>query len=154
MYNRVIMIGRLVQDPEMRTTPNGINVARIRIAVDRPYQKGAERKSDFFNVTCWRQQAEFVCRYFSKGRLLGVEGSVQNREYTDKDGNRRFATDIIADRVFFVESKSAANSGSNDGGYSDNSTYRAAPAADAGVSYSSGSVGDFSMNGDDDDLPF
>ena len=148
MYNRAIMIGRLVADPEMRTTAGGINVANIRIAVDRPYSKGAEKKADFFNVVCWRQQAEFVCRYFSKGRMIGLEGSVQNRDYTDKDGNKRYATDIIADRVFFVDSKSSSSASSEGGEYS------RAPETDAGVSYSSGSAGDFQVVSDDDDLPF
>ena len=104
MYNRAILIGRLTADPEMRTTPNGINVASFRIAVDRPFSKGAERKADFITITCWRQQAEFVCRYFSKGRAIGVEGSIQTRDYTDRDGNKRNTFEIVADRVFFVES--------------------------------------------------
>ena len=148
MYNKVIMIGRLVADPEMRTTPQGTNVASFRIAVDRPFSKGAEKKSDFFTVTAWRQQGEFVCRYFSKGRLIGVEGSIQNREYTDKDGNRRFVTDIVADRVFFTESKSSAASASP--------APMQPPATDesaGGLTYSSGNSGDFSLV-DDDDLPF
>ena len=80
MYNKVIMIGRLVADPELRTTPNGINVASLRIAVDRPSSKGGERKSDFFNAVAWRQNAEFISRYFSKGRLIGIEGSLQTRD--------------------------------------------------------------------------
>lgn len=146
MYNKAILIGRLVADPEMRTTPNGINVASFRIAVDRPFTNGGERKTDFLNVTCWRQQAEFVCRYFSKGRLIGVDGSIQTRDYTDRDGNKRNAVDIVADRVFFVESKNSSSSAAP-----------AAPAApaqpNAGVSYSSGAAGDFQVS-DDDDLPF
>ena len=150
MYNRAILIGRLVADPELRTTPNGINVASFRIAVDRPYSKNAERKADFLNIVAWRQQADFVCRYFSKGRAIGVEGSIQTRDYNDKEGNKRYATEIVADRVFFVESKSAAGAASNEGGFSVPS------AADAGVSYSSGSAGDFQVTAydDDNDLPF
>ncbi|MBP1577090.1 MAG: single-stranded DNA-binding protein [Oscillospiraceae bacterium] len=150
MYNRAILIGRLVADPELRTTPNGINVASFRIAVDRPYSKNAEKKADFINIVAWRQQAEFVSRYFSKGRAIGVEGSIQTRDYTDKDGNKRYATEIVADRVFFVESKSAAGV-SSEGSFS-------VPAANAnaGVSYSSGSAGDFQVTAydDDNDLPF
>jgi single-strand DNA-binding protein len=146
MYNRAILIGRLTADPEMRTTPNGVNVASFRIAVDRPFTaKGAEKKTDFISITCWRQQAEFVCRYFSKGRAIGVEGSIQTRDYTDRDGNKRNTFEIVADRVFFVESKSAASA-----------SPAAAPAAprDNGVSYASGSAGDFQVISDDDDLPF
>jgi len=148
MYNKAILIGRLTADPEMRTTPNGVNVASFRIAVDRPFSRGGERKTDFLNVTCWRQQAEFVCRYFSKGKAIGVDGSIQTRDYTDKDGNKRYAFEIVADRVFFVESKSA--SASSGEGYS-------APEngnANAGVSYASAPAGDFTITSDDDDLPF
>ena len=105
MYNRVIMIGRLVADPELRTTPNGINVASLRIAVDRPYSKNAEKKSDFFNVVAWRQNAEFISRYFSKGRLIGIEGSLQTRSYDAQDGSKRYVTEVIADNVEFADSR-------------------------------------------------
>lgn len=142
MYNRAILIGRLVADPEMRTTPNGINVATFRIAIDR-FTKGAEKKADFISIVCWRQQAEFVCRYFSKGKAIGVEGSIQTRDYTDKEGNKRTAFEVVADRVFFVESKSAS------GG----SPAPAMP-SNEGVSYASGSAGDFQVVDGDDDLPF
>ena len=145
MYNKAILIGRLVADPEMRTTPQGTNVASLRIAVDRPYTpKGAEKKSDFINITCWRQQAEFVCKYFSKGKAIGIDGSIQTRDYTDKEGIKRYTFEVLADRVFFVESKGAGDSGST----------AMAPAAEQGVSYASGSVGDFEIIDSDDDLPF
>lgn len=106
-YNRAILIGRLCNDPEMRTTPNGINVATFRIAVDRP---GKEKKADFITIVAWRQAAEFVCRYFSKGKAIGVEGSIQTRDYTDKEGNKRTAFEVVTDRVFFVENKREGNS--------------------------------------------
>lgn len=120
MYNKAILIGRMVADPELKTTPNGVSVTSFRIAVDRAF--GKERKADFFSITCWRQQAEFVCRYFSKGKPIGIEGAIQNREYTDKDGNKRTATEIVADRVFFVGSKET-QAGAEDGaqGVSDGS---------------------------------
>lgn len=111
MYNKVIMIGRLVADPELRTTPNGVNVASFRVAVNRPRDK---EKSDFFNVVAWRQNAEFITRYFSKGKLIGIEGSLQTRDYTDKEGNRRTAFEIQAERAFFTESKGGTPSGSNE----------------------------------------
>lgn len=107
MYNKAILIGRLTADPEMRTTQNGTNVASFRIAVDRSYG-GEDRKTDFFNIVCWRKSAEFVCRYFSKGQKLGVEGEIQTRDYTDKDGIKRYAFEIVASRLFFVESKGAS----------------------------------------------
>ena len=141
MYNRAILIGRLVADPEMRTTPNGINVATFRIAIDR-FTKGAEKKADFISIVCWRQQAEFVTRYFSKGKAIGIEGSIQTRDYTDKEGNKRNAFEVVADRVFFVESKSATGGAA-----------AAISPAGQGVSYASGSVGDF-QEIDGDDLPF
>ena len=146
MYNRAILIGRLVADPEMRTTPNGINVATFRIAVDRPFSKNAEKKADFITIVAWRQQAEFVCRYFSKGRAIGVEGSIQTRDYTDKDGNRRYSFEVVADRVFFVESKGTSTGSGAD--------FSATSNGNVGVSYSSGSEGDFQVLDDDNDLPF
>ncbi len=113
MYNKAILIGRLVADPELKTTPNGVNVTAFRIAVDRPYKQGNERKVDFISIVAWRSQAEFVCRYFGKGKLIGIEGAIQTRDYTDKDGNKRYITEVVADRVFFVggqEEKPAAES--------------------------------------------
>lgn len=156
MYNRVIMIGRLVADPEQRTTPNGITLASFRIAVDRPFSKGADKKSDFFNVVIWRQQAEFVCRYFSKGRLIGIEGSVQNNDYTDKEGNKRYSVEIAADRAFFVESKSSSSTAASEGNFNVPQSNSFNANANAGVSYSSGSAGDFQVTAydDDNDLPF
>jgi len=111
MYNKVIMIGRLVADPELRTTPNGINVASFRVAVNRPRDK---EKSDFFNVVAWRQNAEFITRYFSKGKLIGIEGSLQTRDYTDKEGNKRTAFEIQVERAFFTESKGGTPSGGSE----------------------------------------
>ena len=107
MYNRAILIGRLVADPELKTTPNGVNVAAFRIAVDRPYKQGNEHKADFISIVAWRSQAEFVCRYFGKGKLIGIEGAIQTRDYTDKDGNKRYITEVVAERAFFTESKKA-----------------------------------------------
>ena len=111
MYNRIIVIGRLVADPELRTTQNGVNVASFRVAVNRPRDK---EKSDIYNVVAWRQNAEFITRYFSKGKLIGIEGSLQTRDYTDKEGNRRTAFEIQAERAFFTESKGVTPSSSNE----------------------------------------
>lgn len=134
MYNRVIMIGRLVADPEMRTTQNGTSVVSARIAVDRPRSKDGDKKSDFFNVVAWRQNAEFISRYFSKGRLIGVEGSLQTREYTDKEGVNRTVTEIVADRAFFVEAKGKPDVAKED--------------------VEPGSPGEYTAIDGDDDLPF
>lgn len=103
MYNKVIMMGRIVNDPELATTPQGNNVCKFRIAVDRRFQtKGEEKKSDFFNVVAWRQQAEFVTRYFSKGRMILVEGELNTRQYEDKNGNPATWYEIVADRLSFT----------------------------------------------------
>ena len=107
MYNRCILIGRLIADPELRTTPNGVNVCSFRIAVDRPFQQNGERKADFINIVAWRGAGEFVSRYFSKGKVIGVEGAIQTRDYTDKEGNKRYAFEVVADRAFFVAPKSS-----------------------------------------------
>ena len=141
MYNKSILIGRLVADPELRTTPNGINVATFRIAVDR---FGKEKKADFINIVCWRQQAEFVSRYFSKGKAIGVDGSIQTRDYTDKDGNKRYAVEVVADRLFFVGDKREGETG-NQTSYQPN----ASPAPNVAAS------DDFQVVDDDpSDLPF
>lgn len=106
MYNRVILMGRLTRDPELRTTTSGISMCRFSIAVDRQYQKqGEERQADFFDVTVWRNTAEFVCKYFSKGKMIHIEGRLQNNNYTDNDGVKRYQNSIIADSVAFCGDK-------------------------------------------------
>lgn len=112
MFNKVIMMGRIVNDIELKTTPNGVNVATFRIAVDRRYQKqGEEKLTDFFNVTVWRQQAEFVQKYFGKGRMILIEGELNTRPYTDKNGNQATWYEIVADRVSFTGEKKEGGSG-------------------------------------------
>ncbi len=116
MYNKIIVMGRIVNDLELNVTPQGVNVCSFRIAVDRRYQtKGEEKKTDFFNVVAWRKHAEFVTRYFSKGRAIMVEGEMQTRPYTDKNGNKATWYEIIADRLCFTgEPKPKTDSGSQD----------------------------------------
>lgn len=111
MFNKAVLMGRITHDLELKTTPSGLNVCSFSIAVDRRYQvKGEEKKSDFFTVVVWRQQADFVCRYFGKGRMILVEGELQNRTYTNKDGHEVRVTEVIADRVCFTGEKSASGS--------------------------------------------
>lgn len=106
MYNKTILMGRITHDLELKTTPSGANVCSFQIAVDRRYQqKGEERKADFFTVVTWRQQAEFVHRYFAKGRMIMVEGELQNRTYTNKDGVEIRITELNADRICFTGEK-------------------------------------------------
>ena len=149
MYNKVIMMGRIVNDPELKTTPQGVNVCSFRIAVDRRFTpKGEERKSDFFNVVAWRQQAEFVNRYFSKGRMILVEGEMTTRNYTDKNGNPATWYEIVADRLSFTGEKSQG------GSYNDYAASApSAPAPQAPTAPQQAPAPDFS-SAPTDDYPF
>ena len=107
MLNRIILMGRLVADPELRQTPNGVSVASFRIAVDRNYQSKdtGERQADFISCVAWRQTGEFISRYFQKGRMIALEGSLQTRNYEDKTGAKRTAYEVIVDQAYFADSK-------------------------------------------------
>ena len=108
MLNIVAIQGRLTADPEMRQTPAGVPVVTVTLACDRSYvPKGQERQADFIPVVAWRGTAEFICRYFRKGQMIAVNGSIQTRKYIDKNGNNRTAFEIVADNVHFCEKKSA-----------------------------------------------
>ena len=107
--NKVILGGKLASDPELRVTPQGTNVASFRLAVSR---RGAGSNTDFFNVQVWRGTAEFVAKFFRKGSSICIVGTIQNREWTDQNGQKRYATDIIADEAYFVDAKSEGNHGS------------------------------------------
>ncbi len=111
MYNRVILMGRLTRDPEMSQTQSGIAMCRFGIAVDRFARKGEERQSDFFDIVAWRQQAEFVNRFFSKGRCILVEGRLQNDNYVDKNGVQQYRTRVVADAVSFTGEKRQDSTG-------------------------------------------
>lgn len=112
--NLVALMGRLCSDPELKTTPNGVSVTSFAIAVDRKYQpQGEERKADFIDIVAWRNQAEFICKYFKKGSMIGIEGEIQTRTYQDKNGNNRKAVEIVVGHVTFCGSKSESNSGNN-----------------------------------------
>ncbi len=163
MLNRVILMGRLVSDPELKTTPNGVSVTNFRIAVDRSYvRSGEERKADFIDIVCWRQQAEFVCRYFGKGAMIAIEGQLQTRTYQAKDGTNRYVVEVVADNVSFTGEKrdnsgygnqSYGNQYSQPQQYSQPRQYQE-PAPQAAPSYESGSNADFQDMPLDDDLPF
>ncbi|MBQ3603017.1 MAG: single-stranded DNA-binding protein [Clostridia bacterium] len=148
MLNCAVLMGRLVADPELRTTPNGISVTTFRIAVDRSYvRQGEERQADFIDIVAWRQTADFVTRYFRKGSMIAVQGSIQTRSYEDKMGNKRTAVEVVADNVSFCGSKAES-------GTAGAARPAAAPAAPA-ASFSTGGMGDFeSIEDDDDSLPF
>ncbi len=141
MFNLVVLTGRLTADPELRYTANNTPVTSFSIAVNRRYKAGEESQADFINIVAWRQTAEFVTKYFSKGSMIGIEGSIQTRRYVDKDtGKNRTAFEVIANNVQFVESKRDSS-----------------PAQDNGApSFSNASSNEFVeiANDSDDDLPF
>lgn len=106
MLNSAILMGRLTADPELRTTNSNISVCPFTVAVDRAYQKqGEEKQTDFINCVAWRHNAEFVTKYFTKGQMIAVEGSIQTRSYEDKDGNKRTAVEVVVDRASFCGGK-------------------------------------------------
>ena len=163
MLNTAILMGRLTADPELRHTPNNVAVTSFTLACDRSYVKaGAERQVDFIDIVAWRNTAEFVSRYFRKGQLVAVQGSIQTRTYTDKDGNKRKAFEIVADNVHFAEPKRDSYSqpgGYQNAGYQSGGGYQQAgvaarPENEQPVVYASGNTEDFQEMPSDDDLPF
>lgn len=110
MLNKVLLQGRLVADPETRHTQNGTAVTSFRLAVDRDFKnQNGEREADFINVVAWRNAAEFVSRYFQKGQMAVVDGRLQVRDYTDRDGNKRYITEVVVTCVYFAGSKHTTN---------------------------------------------
>ena len=145
MLNKVFLQGRLVADPELRKTQQGTPVASYRLAVDRGYKSKDPnaQNADFINVVSWRNTAEFVCKYFTKGRMMLVEGRLQMRDYTDKDGNRRVAAEIVTDNVYFCDSPKGDSGTSSGGGYG--------PPGGSGVP---GDGGFAELSDNDGELPF
>lgn len=120
MLNKIFIMGRLTRDPELRRTQTGTPVASFTLAVDRDFKdkQTGERSTDFVDVVAWRQTGEFVSRYFAKGRMAVVEGRLQIREYTDKEGNKRRTAEVVADQVYFGDSKKDGQTNNASGGYS------------------------------------
>ena len=152
MLNIVAIMGRLVADPELRTTPAGVNVCQFRIACDRNFaRQGEQRQADFVDIVAWRAQADFVCKYFSKGSLIAINGRIQTRNYQDKNGNNRTAFAVVAENINFGGSKGTSSAKVDDGG-------EAAPRSEAwpkaGPPANYGGVDDFAVIDDNDDLPF
>ena len=144
--NVICLLGRLTADPELRHTASQVPVTSFTVAVDRAFQpKGADkREADFIPVVAWRNTAEFICRYFHKGQRIALQGSLQSRQYTDKEGNKRTAYEVVADNVFFAESKQAKPS----------ADVSAAHGYDGPPDFSSAGAGDFEEIVGDDELPF
>lgn len=155
MYNRVILMGRLTKDPELRTTQSGISMCRFSVAVDRAYTKGEEKKADFFDVTVWRQTAEFVSKYFTKGRMIHVEGQLQNNNYTDQNGVKHYATAIMGEHVAFCGDKSGTQGQSD---YKPSQSYvpqqSPAPAQTVPQPIELGDLGEFEEILSDGEVPF
>ena len=142
MLNKIIIMGRLVRDPELRRTQSGTAVTSFRLAVDRDYKaEDGSKQADFFDVVAWRSTAEFVSKYFSKGRMAVVDGRLQSRPWTDKDGNKRIAIEVVADSVYFGDSKREQSSQDNHTEYKGSYT---APVT----------TSDFVEMDDDGELPF
>lgn len=146
MINSVVLMGRLTADPELRTTTTGKSVCSFSIAVDRSFVRaGEERQADFINIVAWEQTANFICRYFRKGSMIALTGSIQTRRYEDKTGAKRTAFEVIAREVSFTGSKAETGTG----------TYSAPAQAPAQApAYQSAMPGDFEEITDDEDLPF
>ena len=147
MLNHITIMGRLVRDPELRRTGSGVAVASFRVAVDRDFvsKEGGERKADFIDCVAWRQTGEFISRYFTKGRMIVVDGRLEMRDWTDKDGNKRTSAEVVVANAYFGDSKREGDSGSYSAPAPSYGSYAApAPAAS-----------DFAMLEDDDaQLPF
>ena len=117
MLNKIILMGRLTRDPELRQTANGTKVAAFSLAVERDYKtQDGEKETDFIDIVAWRGTAEFVSKYFTKGRMAVVEGRLQIRDWTDRDGNRRKSAEVIAENVYFGDSKRTGSSLQASGG--------------------------------------
>ena len=141
MLNKIIIMGRLARDPELRRTQSGVSVTSFRIACDRDFKsQSGEKETDWIDVVAWRNTAEFVSKYFTKGRMAIVEGRLQTRDWTDKDGNKRTAVEVVADNVYFGDSKRDGQGGGYDAPRQNTS---ASPVNDG-----------FAELDDDGDLPF
>lgn len=143
MLNRIILMGRLTHDPELRRTQSDTPVCSFSLAVDRDYKRDGEKETDFIDIVAWRSTADFVSKYFTKGRMAVVEGRLQIRDWTDKEGGKRRNAEVIADNVYFGDSK-PKDSGS------DVPAYDGEPGAEFGAP-PSGFTPDF---GDDGEMPF
>lgn len=169
MLNKVILMGRLTAVPELKTTQSGNSVTSFRIAVERNYVKqGEERKADFIDIVCWRQTAEFVCRYFTKGSMIALEGQLQTRTYQAKDGSNRHVTEVVADNVSFTGERRENNTDSGQQQYQQQQNGYGQPQYSQAQTqngygqgynnqkpaYASGTDEDFSDMPLDDDLPF
>jgi single-strand DNA-binding protein len=167
--NKVILMGRLTRDVEMRQTPNGVSVARFSIAVNRRFAKEGQQQADFINCVAWRQTGEFISRYFQKGSMIAVVGSIQSRSWDGQDGKRQYATEVVVDEAYFTGSRAETGTGNRTntgGGYQNQNGYQSqnsfqsgfdaptpAPGAEPNFDdFDNSGFADF--DGSEDDLPF
>ena len=155
MLNACILMGRLTADPELRTTQTGKSVTSFTLAVERDFQRDGEKDADFINVVAWGKTAEFVKRWFSKGRMLAIVGHIQTRTYTDKDGNNRKVVEVVADKVSFTGEKAepSEHEPSRIEGYEPVGKTRS-PVANTADTHENTNSEDFTEISNDDDLPF
>ena len=154
MLNHIVVMGRLTRDPELRRTGSGVAVTSFTVAVDRDFGKNenGEKETDFIDCVAWRQTGEFVSKYFAKGRMAVVSGRLQIRPWTDKEGNKRRTAEVVADNVYFGESKRSSEGGS---AYNSGNSYSAPAPSYGGYSAPAAPASDFAMLEDDDaQLPF
>ena len=157
MLNVVAIMGRLVADPELRTTQKGTNVCTFRIACERSYTpKGQQRQADFVDIVAWGKTAEFICKFFQKGSMIAIDGSLQTRNYQDKNGNNRTAVEVVANTISFAGAKTAdkATAASYEQQTSNHVQQAKAAQNAPQPAYTQGSMDDFSVINDTDDLPF
>ena len=154
MLNHIVLMGRLTRDPELRRTGSGIAVASFSLAVDRDFGSSAnngEKETDFIDIVAWRNTAEFVSKYFTKGRMAVVSGRLQIRNWTDKEGNKRRSAEVVADNVYFGYSK---RDGAAPGGFDQTPSYPQAPAYQAPANPAPAASGFSMLEDDDSELPF
>lgn len=159
--NKVVLMGRLTRDPELRQSQQGTPVLSFSIAVDRRFARDAQQQADFINCVAWRNTAEFICKYFQKGSMIAVSGRLQSRTWDDRDGKRQYSTEVVVEDAYFTGSRSQTGTtgGVQGSGMSQNSGYRAQPmgAPQGGVEPTFDefeAMGFSAMDGSEDDLPF
>ena len=146
--NKVILMGRLTRDPEMRQTTSGLSVCSFSIAVNRRFAKEGQQDADFINCTAWRQQAEFICKYFRKGSMIALVGSLQSRSWENQEGKRQYSTEVVVDEVYFTGSRQETQTGASGEGFAPS-----APPQNTGMG-DIDSMGFQTIDGSEDDLPF
>lgn len=146
MLNQIVIMGRLTEAPELKTTNSGVSVCKVNLAVERNHKSGEEKQTDFFTVIAWRGTAEFMCNYMDKGQLIAVQGSMESRKWQDKDGNNRTAWEVVASNVYFAEGKKKQEEPAEENPYQ---KYK-----EKAIDIISGNTEEFTPISPNEDLPF